>query len=209
MVEIKFAGVDDLERIAACHREAFPGSLSSALGIDYVTTMLKWYLSTETTFLFFLEEDKKCLGYCGGMVKRVWGVGSASSMAQYSYHAAVVNFLKRPWLIFHPEIRAKFSFIMKNIINRFLKKEKLRGEPDVVFEPYSALVVIGVDPVYQGKGFGSMLIREFELITFQKGLKKMVLSVVSDNEKAVSSYSRNSWIITKVNGKSTSMEKTI
>lgn len=209
MAEIKIGSEADLARIAVCHCAAFPGSLSSALGIDYVSAMLRWYLSGENTFLFFVEENGKCVGYCGGMVKTVWGIGSASSMAQYSFNAAVIGFLKKPWLLFHPEMTVKFSFIVKNIINRFFRKKKLQGEPEVIFEPYTGLVVIGVDPAFQGKGFGSILLLEFEKMTRQRGLKKMTLSVHSDNSKAIKSYTRNGWSITHVNGLSTSMMKPI
>lgn len=207
MVEIKIANEKDIGRIAECHRAAFPDSLSSAIGHDYVSVMLRWYLSGENTFLFFAEESGKCVGYCGGMVKTVWGIGSASSMAQYSFNAAITGFLKKPWLVIHPEVRAKYMFIIKNIVNRFIRKKKLRGEPEVIFEPYTGLVVIGVDPAFQGKGYGSALMQEFEKITRQRGLKKMLLSVHTDNARAITSYTRNGWKITQVNGSSTSMEK--
>jgi len=209
MTEIKLAHQEDLKRIAECHCAAFPDSLSSALGLVYVKVMLGWYLFNENTFLFFIEEKGKCLGYCGGMVKKVWGVGSASSMAQYSFNAASIGFLRKPWLIFHPEVRMKFPFILKNIVNRVIRKGKLKGEPSVIFEPYAGLVVIGVDTEYQGKGYGSMLLNQFEKISIERGLKKIVLSVRSDNEQAIKSYARNGWKITEVNAKSTSMEKTI
>jgi len=209
MAEIKIGSEADLTRIAVCHCAAFPGSLSSALGIDYVSAMLRWYLSGENVFLFFVEDNGKCVGYCGGMVKTVWGIGSASSMAQYSFNAAVIGFLKKPWLLFHPEMIAKFSFIVKNIINRFFRKKKLQGEPEVIFEPYTGLVVIGVDPAFQGKGYGSVLLQQFEKMTQQRGLKKMTLSVRSDNSKAITSYTRNGWSITNINGLSASMHKLV
>ncbi len=206
---IRAASINDLAKIADCHCAAFPDSLASALGVDYVRVMLNWYIATESTFLIFAEEGGRCLGYCGGMLKTVWGIGSASSMAQYSFNAAVIGFLKKPWLLFHPEMKAKFPFILKNILNRFIRKKKLKGEPDVVFEPYTGLVVIGVDPAFQGKGFGSILLLEFEKMTHQRGLKKMILSVHSDNTKAIKSYTRNGWSITHVSGLSTSMMKLI
>lgn len=207
MAEIKQGKDEDIERIARCHIAAFPKSLSSALGLDYVSVMLRWYLSTENTFLFYAEEGGNCIGYCGGMVKTVWGIGSASSMAQYSFEAAVTGFFRKPWLIFHPEVRAKYIFIFRNVFNRFLNNRKLKGNPSVVFEPYTGLVVIGVDPLHQGKGYGSLLLEEFEKITRNKGLRKMVLSVLTENTNAIASYSRNGWLVSRADKKSTSMEK--
>lgn len=207
MADIRTAKHEDLINIAKCHQKAFSGSLSSALGLEYVRKMLAWYLSTENTFLFCINESDQCVGYCGGMVKTIWGVGSASSMAQFSFNTAVKSFLVRPWLVFHKEIRAKFPFIFRNLINRFFRKKKNLGDSTVVFEPYVGLVVIGVNPSFQGKGYGSLMLQEFEKITRQRGLKRMVLSVRSENEQAIGSYLKNGWSITKVEGVSTSMEK--
>jgi ribosomal protein S18 acetylase RimI-like enzyme len=207
MAEIRLADQVDIQKIAICHRHVFPNSLSSALGFDYVSCMLSWYIATENTFLILAEEDGRCVGYCGGMVKTIWGIGSASSMAQYSFNAAVIGFLKKPWLLFHLEVRTKFSFIIKNIINRFFRKDKLTGDATVIFEPYAGLVVIGVDPLFQGKGYGSQLLQEFEKITLKKGLQKMVLSVLTSNKQAITSYTHNGWVVTKVDQESTSMEK--
>lgn len=207
MVVVKMAKPEDLKKIALCHQAAFPDSLSSALGLDYVSIMLQWYLSNDSTFLFFVEVGDKCVGYCGGMVKTVWGIGSASSMAQYSFNAAVLGFCKKPWLILHPEVRAKYRFLIKNVYNRFFSKQKLKGDPSIVFEPYAGLVVIGVEPTYQGKGYGSLMLKEFEKITRQRGLKKMVLSVLTANVQAIGSYTRNGWMISKIDGRSVGMEK--
>jgi ribosomal protein S18 acetylase RimI-like enzyme len=207
MDQINVATKDDLQKIAHCHCAAFPDSLATGLGLKYVELMLGWYVSSKNTFLIFIENKGQCVGYCGGMLKTIWGVGSASSMAQYSFNAAVFSFIKRPWLIFHPELRTKYLFIARNVINRFFRKTKLKGEPTVAFEPYVGLVVIGVDPSFQGKGYGSLLLKEFEDQTRQRELKKIVLSVLTKNHQAIKSYLRNGWVVSKVDGKSTSMEK--
>ncbi len=209
MPEIIHAKTEDIDMIAQCHRLSFPGSLSTALGQKYVMKMLLWYLSNDHTFLIFMKGEGRCLGYCGGMVKSISGDGSASSMAQYSFNSAVKSFLMRPWLVIHREIRAKFPFILTNLKKRFLNKKGNDTTPKITFEPYVGLVVIGVDPKFQGKGFGSLLLQEFEIIAKNKGIKRMILSVLSDNNKAISAYQRNGWMITKVNGKSTSMEKRV
>jgi ribosomal protein S18 acetylase RimI-like enzyme len=203
---IKAASFHDLSKIAHCHCVAFPTSLASALGEDYVRFMTGWYISTSNTFLFFAEEEGRCIGYCGGMMKTIWGIGSASSMAQYSFNAAVKAFMKRPWLLFHREIRKKYQFILKNLFSKIFRK-KNEGDTTVVFEPYVGLVVIGVDPAYQGRGYGSALLQEFEKITHQKGLKKMILTVKSDNVGAIKSYIKNGWVITNTKKQSLTMEK--
>lgn len=207
--ETRQADERDLDAIAICHSKAFPRSLSSALGRDYLKVMLNWYLTSDNTFLFYISSEDRCVGYCGGMIKTVWGVGSASSMAQHSFNAGVAAFIRRPWLLFHKEVRAKYKFILKNVLNRFFSGKKLNRPPDVAFEPYAGLVVIGVHPDFQGKGHGSLLLREFERIVRQKGLTKMALSVRTENQQAISAYLKNGWVVKNVNGSSTSMEKEI
>jgi len=213
MTEIKVATTADLGKIAICHRAAFPASLSTALGLDYVKKMLGWYLSTENTFLFYLEAEGRCIGYCGAMIRKEAGMGSASSMAQYSFDRALQSFLVRPWLLLHRELRAKYLFIGRNLWTRIKRlatgKQKNAPTAPAVFDPYVALVVIGVSESEQGKGYGSQILQEFERRTVQLGYKKMLLSVLTNNSKAIKSYKRNGWVATNVNGKSTSMEKNI
>jgi hypothetical protein len=62
MHKIKYATENDLTKIAACHIAAFPESFSSKLGINFVSNMMKWYLSSTNKFLFFIEDDKMVLG---------------------------------------------------------------------------------------------------------------------------------------------------
>jgi ribosomal protein S18 acetylase RimI-like enzyme len=202
----------DLSRIAECHISAFPKSLSSALGIPYVTKMLGWYLSSDRTFLFYGEDQSNVVGYCGGMIKEGGvAMGSASGMAQYSFDEAILAFLFRPWLVLHPELRAKYWFIGKNLWTRLKRFTVMNQKTQVNTlgskQGYVALVVIGVQVAFQGKGYGSLLLEEFEKKTIQSGYKKALLTVLTTNEKAIRAYKRNGWSITNSNRKSTTMEK--
>ncbi len=204
----------NLKEIAACHCAAFPKSFSSALGLAYVEKMLEWYIADESAFLFYLREDDRCIGYCGGMIRSTPGMGSASSMTQYSFNQAIQSFLIRPWLIFHPELRAKYLFVLKNLWYKIIGKAKKGNEStsrndEPSFKPYVALVVIGVRGELQGKGYGSVLLKAFEKRAIELGYFKMLLTVLSNNFKAIKSYERNGWRVTKTNEKSTSMEKII
>jgi ribosomal protein S18 acetylase RimI-like enzyme len=209
---IKPALESDLGRIAQCHISAFPKSLSSALGKRYVTKMLGWYLSSDRTFLFYGEDQTNVVGYCGGMIKE--GnvmMGSASGMVQYSFDEAIRAFLIRPWLLFHPELRAKYWFIGKNLWTRLKKFVGVNQKMPVnIYNDqfgYVALVVIGVQGALQGKGYGTLLLEEFEKKTVQSGYKKALLTVLTANEKAIRAYKRNGWSITSANPQSTTMEK--
>jgi ribosomal protein S18 acetylase RimI-like enzyme len=215
-MQLKSATHQDLKRIAECHASAFPESLSTAMGQEYLQKMLSWYLSTDKTFLFILTDQSKVIGYFGGMiVDPRQRMGSASSMAQHSFNAAVKAFLTKPWLLFHKEVISKYGFILKNLSKRITR---IRGK-NVVYitssgsasasDQYAALVVIGVRKNFQGGGCGSKLLSEFEKQSQSRGLLNMLLTVRTDNMQAIKAYERNGWVKTESNPKSTTMRKYI
>jgi ribosomal protein S18 acetylase RimI-like enzyme len=212
---IKSATHQDLPEIAECHASAFPHSLSTAMGKKYLKQMLSWYLATDKTFLFFLEEQDQVVGYCGGMIVETnQRMGSASSMAQHSFNEAVKAFLSRPWLVFHKEVISKYRFILKNFAKRWRKstansQREKSGNSVVAGERYAALVVIGVRKNLQGAGYGSRLLAAFEQQSMSRGLSKMLLTVRSDNAQAIKSYEKNGWVKTEANRKSTTMRKSV
>lgn len=206
----------DLKKVSVCHTKAFPASLATALGKSYVRQMLSWYLSSDKTFLFHLESDTgACLGYCGGMISDgSLGTGSSSGMAQYSFSAAIKALLIRPWVFFHPEIREKWPLLRKNVLMKFRLKPAVHfsaaQKKEMASAPKAGLVVIGVDPAYQGQGLGSVLIKEFERIAFEEyGVKHLQLSVLANNHQAIKAYERNGWHVLKAHPKSLSMQKNL
>jgi GNAT superfamily N-acetyltransferase len=186
--------------VADCHMAAFPGSISARLGRSYCSRMLSWYIESERGLLFHIIEGGKVLGYCGGIINRNPGLhGSATSMTQHTFNSLLFNLLLRPWLILHPDIRSKYPLIAKNIRLRFTKNAAKNLEPPLTdnkaFIPSIGLVVIGVLPNYQGKGLGSLLLREFESRALKEGFRKVHLSVRKDNYQAITAYKRNGWVV--------------
>lgn len=216
MKTIKIASLTDLPAIARCHQKAFPKALSSAMGVSYLCKMLEWYLVDERAFLFFIEEGSKCAGYCGGLkFDGSSRIGSASSMIQHSFREAVKTFLKRPWLFVHPEFMPKYKLAARNVFKRVRKIFKKPSQQPAVAgdltlpEPHTGLIVIGVDPAFQGKGYGSRLLNEFEVVSIALGFHKLSLTVKTGNTNAIKSYLRNGWVTTEVKGKSTTMKKSL
>jgi hypothetical protein len=182
------------------------------MGQRYVEKMLGWYLADSRAFIFLLEVDGRCVGYCGGLLADgVTRVGSASSMIQHSYREAVRTFLKRPWLLLHPEFRPKYGLALRNVMKRIHKKFGAKEKPLVStgIEPHTGLIVIGLLPEYQGRGFGSMMLLEFERISRERGFSLMTLTVRPENESAIRSYQRNGWQIITRESNSLTLEKRI
>lgn len=209
-MEFHTAQHTDLISIARCHQQVFPDSLTSRMGVQYLSKIFSWYLSTDKTFLFFIEDQGKVVGYAGGMiVDGTLAHGSASSLTQHTFNDSIKALLMRPWLLLHPEFVSRYALFARNIFTRIrnkFRKNEVRSAVKPI-EPYAGLVVIGVHPTFQGKGHGSAILVEFEKRTVRYGFKRMLLTVNADNEKAIASYKRNGWYAWSANTKSVSMEK--
>lgn len=208
-VEIYEAAEKDLIQIAACHIAAFPDSLISKMGISYLTRVYEWYLRDDRAFLFYCSNES-LLGFCGGIFyKDEVVMGSASSMTQFSFYQAIKAILKKPWLIIHKEMIAKYGFIIKNFWYRIFPPQNTPGNEKGEFVPFSGLVVIAVDPDQQGKGIGQKLLSEFESRSVRLGLHLMRLSVEAKNGRAIAAYKKSGWEIFSNDGKSVGMQKRI
>ncbi len=202
----------DLKAIAHCHKMAFPNSLSSRLGLRYCIKMLEWYLVAKNRFLFHLELENKVIGYCGGFIRKGEPHGSSTGMTQHAFKEGIQSLIVRPWLLFHPEVKKNYRFLFRNLLLRVKRKTKTepnKTSPLPSTELIAGLVVIGVDSNYQGKHYGTLMLQEFERIAKSKGVKKVTLSVKSNNIKAIKSYTRNGWLPGAVNQDSLNMYKEI
>ncbi len=216
---IKTATEADLKKIAQCHQAAFSGSLTAKLGINFIASMLRWYLSGANKFLYWMEEDGKCIGYCGGYVMDGSDIyGASSGMSQFGFNSAIKAMLLRPWLFFHPEVLSKYQFIWTNVKRRIRKiigqqptkqaatKAQMLNKNEKL---QAGLVVIGVLPSLHKKGIGSLLIKEFEERVQKMGATFLSLSVRKKNEKGIAAYRRNGWEIETDEGPSYIMTKTL
>jgi len=210
MIKFYVAQQKDLNRIACCHKDVFPGSLTSKMGTPYLEKIFSWYLSTEKTFLLYNEEEGQVIGYAGGMiVDGTLAHGSASSLTQHTFYDSIKALLLRPWLFFHYDLLSRYGLFARNVLTQFRNKFRKSEVRSAVkpLEPYAGLVVIGVHPSFQGKGYGSAILAEFERQTIQHGLKRMLLTANANNVQAIKSYKRNGWKVLEASSKSISMEK--
>ncbi len=159
------------------------------------------------------DEQGRCVGYCGGIISDgSLGTGSASGMAQHTFWYAIWAFINRPRVLFHPEVRSKWPVLWKNILMKLGLYRRVHFSDHqkelMARDPMVGLVVIGVDPAYQGKGFGSLLLQEFERRAVEEyRIRRLQLTVHTDNAQAIRAYERNGWVISRAQGESTSMVK--
>ncbi len=209
-MEIKTSTFAQLENIAKCHMMAFPDSLSSIQGHRFCRKMLEWYIVSERGVLIHAEDNGRIVGYCSGIITKKPGLpGAVTSISQYAFREFVLAFVRKPWLLFHPDNLKKRKTIYNNILLKLgIKKKKKPVEANTVnFQTFRGIVGIGVLPEYQGKGVGSLMLQEFEHMAREDGVDKIQLTVKPDNEKAIKSYIRNGWQIASANADSAHMEK--
>jgi ribosomal protein S18 acetylase RimI-like enzyme len=206
----------DLKQIAFVHQSAFPHHLSSALGNAFIVKTLSWHLQhPDLGFLLHLEENGKVVGYVtafnnNGTLKH----GSATTIGQYAFKKAMISFMLQPWLILHPEVRAKWALIGKQLVLKFgFQKTTIKPSTYKVERKVSkmcSLLSIGIDQKAQGMGYGSQLIQAFEreaMIRFQPDT--LELSVKSDNIQAKTAYKRNGWLVRHENNGNCIMYKNL
>ena len=187
-----------LHSVALCHKTCFPGSLSTKLGINYVIKTLEWFIVSPDRFLFHIEKEGKVVGYCGGFVPRKVGDGSSSGMLQYAYNEAVKGILKKPFLIFHPEVRPHYKFLWMNVKRKFTGKViPMNNSAAPVIPAHVGLVVIGVHPDYRGSGIAKELSDEFERRAKSYNRNELILSVKVDNDRAINAYKKLGWAVLK------------
>lgn len=184
--------------ISKCHQSAFPGSLSSKLGNQFLKKMFSWYLYDPRGILFHVEKNGEVIGYCGGVkVLDHTQHGASTSITQYSFNQFILSFLQRPWLLFHPENRKRYGFIWRNLLSKIGLKPKPGPMSDKEREelyPRFGLVVIGVNAKNQNQGIGGILLREFEERAKKENIKILTLSVKQNNLQAINAYKKSGWI---------------
>src|SRR4051794_13377066 len=100
-----------IKDLALCHLRCFPGSFSSKLGLQYTSKSLEWFLTNENKFLFHIKCNGKVIGYCGGFRSSYSGDGSTSGMLQFAMREAIIGMIKKPYLLFHPELIKRYPLI--------------------------------------------------------------------------------------------------
>lgn len=202
-MKLQKSQLSDLPEIVECHKDAFPDALSSKQGSAFISKMMEWYISSDRGVLFHVyDEQSEMAGYCGGIITRKPGLlGAVSSISQYAFNDFFKAYLRKPWLLFHPENLKKLPYILKNLLIKLGLKKKVvqvSAKKETDFKAFMGLVVIGVKNKYHGKGYGSILLREFERFAEEDGgIKRIQLSVKASNSKAIKAYLRNGWQVSK------------
>ena len=202
---------EHLNEVTRCHMACFPGSFGTRLGYHYARRSLEWFLAGDNRFLFHVCSNEKIIGYCGGFQSSGIGDGSTSGIMQYAMKEAVKGALKKPYMVFHPDIVGAYPLIFKNIFRKIFKRKRKTGTPVQVnsVQPKMGLVVIGVHPLHRGQGCFELLMQHFEAECHKRNIEKITLSVKPANARAIAAYSKAGWQIASQTNKAIDMYKII
>lgn len=190
--------LSDIDAVAQSHIKAFPNSVSSKMGKRFCKKMMEWFIVNERgCLLHIIDENNYVAGYVSLIKTTKQGQpGSFTCITQYAIKTVVMSLLFKPWLIASPMFKEKRNAIIRNIkYIIYRKKPEISIINEVTsFEPTIGIVGIGVDPRYQGKGYGSKLIQAAKEFAKDNGFSTLSLSVNAHNGQAIKSYCRNGFV---------------
>ncbi len=194
-MELRLATEADLGIIAECHILSFPKTLSAKLGKAFVIQSLLPFVRDKNKFMLFILENGKCAGYVNANI-RDGSLGSASSMLQSAFGIGLKSVLKKPWLLFHPEMLSKIGLVLRNI------KFKIVGKPhkkNVYKTPEGSLVVglpgMCVHPLFRSKGYATKLMLAAESKVKALGYNRLRCTVAIANPAAWKGHLKIGFVI--------------
>jgi ribosomal protein S18 acetylase RimI-like enzyme len=188
-IEIRSLCQQDLPAVARVHLLAFPDSALTALGAEAVRRYYEWQLNGphDVSALAAFCEDEMA-GFCFGGIFR----GAMSGFLQKNRDYLTWRVVTHPWLVANPLFRNRLINGLR-VLRRFSKSRQTNQPKPVNKKPSFGILSIAVNPKFQGKGAGKLLMVESEAIARRKGFEKMNLTVSADNHQAIRFYESLGW----------------
>jgi GNAT superfamily N-acetyltransferase len=154
--------------------------------------MLSQY-TTQDNFLIYLEEENDCIGFVTGLVPNRDKGCSTEETVKKNYPRIIKQLILKPWLLFHPIIISEYHIGIKIIFDSIFKIKTNKIEHNI-FVDSIGLIDIAVNSGFQGKGYSTILLKNFENHCKKIGYNKFHLSVKPENINAIKTYKKNGWI---------------
>ena len=211
-MEMKKATKDDLLLVAECHALAFPETLSAQLGPKFVAKALECFVTDENKFLLYIPEGGVCAGYVNGILTYENTLGSASSMLQSGFNAGIVALARKPWLLWHPELRQKLPLVWRNVVYRFTGRKRpdrnhRNAAPRSTGYRSAGLPGMCVHPDHRRKGYATKLMLAAEKYAYEHGFRHMHCTVATTNTATTDCNTKLGYKVTQTREHSVTMEK--
>ncbi len=174
---IKELSINDVEAVAKLHQKAFSNFFLTKLGNNFLVKFYESILDNSDLINIGLFDNELLIGFA---------VGSKHSKSFYK------NILKGNF------IKLGFSAILTLISNptyivRLLTSFTSISKSNVEFIDYSVLLSICVDPNCASKGYGKILLMEFEKTAFKYSNIITLTTDTDDNDYVKAFYVKNEY----------------
>ena len=197
-ISIKQAQTENIPGMAKCHIVAFPGRFMTEMGTRWLCALYRFFIKHPGGICYVaVDSAGKIVGFA---------VGGESEIREQFLRAAVLRY---PHIIF-------WKFLTRPLVRNVLLEElsrklhlKRNPTPSENVSTRKALAKCGnllsicVLPGYKGAGVAGQLIEVFQKTCAAKGYKRLTLSVVSENSRAVAFYKKHRWYEAGTAGAST------
>ena len=176
----RIATIHDVEQIVKIHTSAFADFFLTSLGVDFLRFYYSSFIKNKETMCLVAVDNDEVVGFSAATIK------SKGFNTRLILSNIILFFLwSCKMLCANPKALIR---LMRNLT----KKSDIINDN----EEYAELFSIGVSPVCQGKGVGSLLLTQTEMLVCQRGGAKLSLTTdCNNNESAIAFYKRNNYRI--------------
>ena len=179
-ISIREAQLADLDKLVELHMNCFSPRehLAVRLGRSYIRAAYRWFITSSETFTI-LAEDMDCVVGLTTICDRSYN----RPMLRHTLREAVLAFIMRPWLVFHPEVRDR-------IVNIILSRRGV-GEASPSEEGVAHLAFIAVASSARGKGVGDALLQYSIKDYMSRNYRRIRAGVYKENHASTRMFERN------------------
>jgi ribosomal protein S18 acetylase RimI-like enzyme len=188
-VEIADAGLSNVSDMANCHSLAFKGRFMTEMGHQWLCVLYRYFIKHPGGInVVAVDERSKMLGFA---------VGGEPGIRDELIRYAVVRY---PNLIL---LKFLTNSLVRKVMLEVLVRKIFKRKPLIAFSKNSTkqvttirtgnLLSICVLPECRGTGVAGKLMDSFRKTCSAKGFKRLTLSVVTENARAIAFYNKLGW----------------
>jgi len=184
-LRIKPVETADLDAITQVHIAAFKTSALTALGEEAIYRYYHWLLlGPHDAVALAAYQNHTMMGFCFGGKFR----GALSGFVHKNRFFLGIRILTHPWLIKNTIFQERLALGL-----RVLQKRPANSLSQPEIHQSFGILAIAIDPQYQQRGVGRLLMQTAETEALQHSYSQMHLTVHPSNEKAIHFYEGLGW----------------
>ena len=176
-MKIKEIDIDEIQAVAKLHQKAFSNFFLTKLGYNFLLNFYKSILNNSDSINIGLFDNESLIGFAVG-----------SKRSKYFYK----NLLKNNF------VKLGFSAVVPLISNpnhivRLLTSFISNSKSNVEIADNAVLLSICIDPICASKGYGNVLLMEFEKTAFKYSNMISLTTDADDNDYVKAFYVKNEY----------------